>query len=50
MEITTIGLYLAKNIFYVVSLNQVGKIQMQKELKRSQMLLAWTSTLRSCTL
>lgn len=37
MQITTIGLDLAKNVFHLVGLNRAGKMQMRKKLKRSQM-------------
>ena len=33
MQITTIGLDLAKNVFHVVGLNQAGKMQLRKHLR-----------------
>lgn len=38
MEITTIGLDLAKNVFHVVGCNQAGKPVIKKRFRRSQML------------
>lgn len=38
MQITTIGLDLAKNVFHLVGLNQAGKQGLRKKLKRAQML------------
>ena len=48
MQITTIGLDLAKNVFHVVGLNQAGKMQIRKKLKRSQML-AYFANLPICS-
>ena len=37
MEITTIGLDLAKNVFQVHGINSAGKVVLKKTLRRSQM-------------
>lgn len=47
MQITTIGLDLAKHVFHIVGLNQAGKMVMRKKLKRSQML-AYFANLPVC--
>jgi transposase len=38
MNITTIGIDLAKNLFQVHGVNERGKPQLRKQLKRAQML------------
>ncbi len=48
MQITTIGLDLAKNVFHLVGLNQAGKKVLRKKLKRSQML-TYFANLPVCT-
>jgi len=47
MQITTIGLDLAKNVFHVVGLNQAGKMQVRKKLKRAQ-VWAYFAKLPAC--
>jgi len=47
MQITTIGLDLAKNVFHLVGLNQAGKQGLRKKLKRVQML-AYFANLPVC--
>lgn len=47
MQITTIGLDLAKNIFHLVGLNQAGKQVLRKKLQRSKML-AYFANLPVC--
>ncbi len=47
MQITTIGLDLAKNVFQIVGLNQANKIVRQKRLRRRQML-TYFANLPSC--
>jgi len=49
MQITTIGLDLAKNVFHMVGLNQAGKMQLRKKLKRNQ-VLAYFANLPTCTI
>ena len=38
MQITTIGLDLAKNVFQVHGVNRHGKVELRKQLKRDQVL------------
>ena len=42
MQITTIGLDLAKNVFHVVACNQAGAVLRKKQLRRSQVLHFFT--------
>src|SRR6202040_1606276 len=42
MEITTIGLDLAKNVFQVHGINGVGEVVMRKTLRRAQMIQYFT--------
>ncbi len=42
MQITTIGLDLAKNVFHVVACNRGGKVVKKKQLRRSQVLAFFT--------
>ena len=48
MQITTIGLDLAKTVFHIVGLNQAGKKVLRKKIKRSHML-AYFANLPVCT-
>jgi len=47
MQITTVGLDLAKNVFQVHGVNQHGKIELRKQLKRDQ-VAAFFANLPSC--
>ena len=49
MKITTIGLDIAKSVFHLVALNQVGRFIKKKQLKRKQ-VLAHTARLEPCTI
>ena len=48
MQITTIGLYLAKSVFQVHGIDATGQVVVRKSLRRSQMLpscrLAWSAS------
>jgi transposase len=37
MEITTVGIDLAKSVFHVHAVDQRGKVVLRKQLKRAQM-------------
>ena len=47
MEITTIGLDLAKNVFQVHGINSAGKVVLKKTLRRSQMRGFFEQDIRS---
>ncbi|MDA0260639.1 MAG: IS110 family transposase [Proteobacteria bacterium] len=47
MNITTIGLDIAKSIFHLFAVNETGRLVKKKELKRKQ-LLAYMATLEQC--
>lgn len=47
MQITTVGLDLAKNVFQVHGVNQHGKIELRKQLKRDQ-VAAFFANLPAC--
>lgn len=49
MKITTIGLDIAKSVFHLVAVNQVGRFIKKKQLKRKQ-VLAHTARLEPCTI
>lgn len=49
MQITTIGLDIAKAVFHLVAVNQVGRFIKKKQLKRKQ-VLAYTANLEACTI
>ena len=49
MKITTIGLDIAKSVFHLVAVNQVGRFIKKKQLKRKQ-VLAYTARLEPCTI
>lgn len=48
MNISVIGLDIAKQVFHVVGLNRAGKLQLRKKLKRNQ-VLAWFAQQPACT-
>ena len=47
MNITTVGLDLAKNVSHVVCCNQVGKIVKKKILRRKEILIVWCNFRKS---
>ena len=55
MQITTIGLDLAKNVFQIHGVDATGQVAVRKSLRRSQMLpfflpnclLAWSASRRA---
>jgi transposase len=47
MQITTIGLDIAKNVFYLVGLNEAGKRVLKKRLRRAEML-SYMAQLPAC--
>lgn len=49
MNINVIGLDIAKNVFHLIGLNQAGKVQLKKKLKRAQML-NWFAQQAVCTI
>ena len=49
MNIKTVGLDIAKNIFHLVCLNQYGKLVKRKKLRRAQLLIFFAN-LPSCTI
>ena len=46
MEITTVGLDLAKNVFQVHAINGAGEVVVPKTLRRAQMLRFFGSSIR----
>ena len=49
MQITTIGLDIAKNVFQVHGINAGEKVVVRKQLRRGQVLEFAESQIRSCT-
>lgn len=47
MNITTVGIDLAKNVFQIHAVDQHGKVVIKKQIKRNQMLTLF-SNLESC--
>ena len=49
MEITTVGLDIAKSVFHLVAVNRTGRFVKKKQLRRKQ-VLAYTTRLECCTI
>ena len=46
MEITTVGLDLAKNVFQVHAINGVGEVVVRKTLRRAQVMMFLSGSIR----
>lgn len=49
MQITTVGLDIAKSVFHLIAANHTGRLIKKKQLKRKQ-VLAYTARLERCTI